>query len=81
MVCGGDGAEMLYSQMTGHVQRQAALWVCRRCYTRITLFLFIIGDEGIESVPTPRHPQWVNPWHRLQGEGEATERWGAGEDG
>lgn len=81
VVCGTDGAAILYSQVQGSLQRRAEFWVCRRCYVQITLFLFIVGDEGFDSVPTPRHARWVNPWHRAQAQGEAIEQSRAEEDG
>ena len=81
VTCGAGGAVILYSQVEGSLQRRAEFWVCRRCYVQITLFLFIVGDEGFDSVPSPRHAQWVNPWHRFRAEGESLERWRAEEDG
>ena len=81
MVCGADGAAILYSQIDGYVPRRLALWVCRRCYRRIAMFLFVAGQEGIRGIPTPAHPEWKNPWFGVEEADEPTERWGAGERG
>ena len=75
-LCGVGSATIRYAQMEGYVPQLVAFSVCRSCYRRITMFLFVVGSEGVRGVATPAHPEWSNPWYGVQPEDEPTELWG-----
>ena len=45
------------------------------------MFPFVLGTEGERGVATPAHPEWTNPWYGVTDADDATEFWGAEEQG